>query len=123
MAGVREGRVSRRSDLILGAATLAVFIVVAMLGSLEKALACSIVFGVFLSIIQTKWESQVDRRFWFIIIGLALVHVAALWLIHIPELQFGLVSLPFALVDAFAMWGLINWVERRFPAKNGRPSE
>ncbi len=108
-------RVSRRSDLILGLSTVFVFGCVAIFASLEKALACSIVFGVFLSIIQTKWNKRRDRRFWIIIAILAIVHVIALSLIHIPELRFGLMSLSFALVDGFAMWWLINWIERRFP--------
>lgn len=107
--------VSRRSDLVLGMSTIVIFIGISLFSSLEKALACAIIFGVFLSIVQTRLQRQNDRRFWAIIAILAIIHIIALWLIHIPELRFGLMSLPFALADGFAMWGLINWIERRFP--------
>lgn len=99
------------------------FICIAFVASLEKALAGSVVFGVFLSIIQTKWNRR-DRRFWIVIAVLAVIHIALLALIHIPKLQFGLIVLPFALVDGFAIWWLINWVERKFPGtENGAVNE
>jgi hypothetical protein len=105
--------VSRRSDLILAAATLAVFICVAFLSTLGRALIYSVVFSVFLSIIQTKAKKS-DWQFWIIIAVLAIIHIAVLSLIRITQLKFGLIVLPFALVDGFAMWGFINWIERRF---------
>ena len=106
---------NRRADLILGTLTAAVFIGVAMYSTLEKALAFSVLFGVFSAIVQSKWESRHDIRFWLIISSFATAHIVLISLIHIPKVQFGLISLPFALVDGFAMWGLINWIERRFP--------
>lgn len=117
--------VSRRSDLILGLATICVFGLVALVASLERALAFSVVFGVFFSIVQTRWKSQNNRRFWLIVAVLAIIHVVILSLIRIPELRFGLVVLPFALVDGFAMWWLINWIEKGFPAEenNGQCSD
>ncbi len=112
-------RVSRRSDIVLVASTASVFLLVVLVSALEKALVFSVAFAVFLSIVQTKRQSWSDRRFWVILSILALIHVVVIWVAHIPELRFGLISLPFALVDGFAMWGLINWIERRFPvAKN-----
>jgi hypothetical protein len=110
--------VSRRSDLILGLATICVFGLVALVASLERALVFSVVFGVFFSIVQTRWKSQNGRRFWLIIAILATIHVVVLSLIRFPEPSFGLAVLPFALVDGFAMWWLINWIERRFPSEN-----
>ncbi len=109
--------VSRRSDLILIASTGLVFLVVVAFSNLEKALAFSVVFAVFLSIVQTKRQSWNDRRFWFILSILALAHIAVLSGIIIPELKFGLIVLPFALVDGFAIYWFLNWMERRFPAQ------
>ena len=110
--------VSRRSDMVLIVSTATVFIGVSLISSLEKALAFAVVFGVFLSIIQTRKQSQTDLRFWAVLAVLAIIHVAALLFIHIPDLEFGLISLPFALADAFLIWWLVNWIERRFPSKN-----
>lgn len=109
--------VSRRSDLILIASTALVFLVVVVFSNLEKALAFSVLFAVFLSIVQTKRESWSDRRFWFILSVLALAHIAVLSVINIPELKFGLIVLPFALLDGFAIYWFLNWIERRFPAQ------
>lgn len=111
----RNGAKDRRPDLILGACTAAVFIGVAMVSSLEKALAFSVAFGVFSAVIQAKWKSRHDWRLWAIVGIFGIAHVAILSLIHIAEPRFGLASLPFAIVDGFAMLGLINWIERRFP--------
>jgi hypothetical protein len=117
MAILKTRTVSRKSDLISAALIIFIFICVALISSLEKALAFSVTFGVFLAIIQTKWENRKNKRFWIILTILAIIHVVVLSLIHIPELRFGLICLPFALADGFAMWGLINWIERCFPAK------
>lgn len=112
MATPRESKVRRRSDFVLAAASLCVFAVAALLTNLDKALAFSVAFMVFLAIVQTKRESWSDTRFWAILTVLAIIHIVVLSLVHIPELRFGLISLPFALVDGFALWGFLNWIER-----------
>src|SRR6185312_13835347 len=107
--------VTRKSDLILVASAALVFFAVSLISSLEKALAFSAVFVVFLSIVQTKGVSRRDRRFWIEIAILAAIHVTALSFIQIPPLRFGLMVLPFMLIDGFAIWGFISWIDRRFP--------
>lgn len=106
---------SRRSDVILGAATLLVFVAVMLISNLEKALVFAVMFGVFSALAQSKWESRKNRLVWVILAVLAVIHIVVLSLVRIPELRFGLISLPFALVDGFAIYGLLNWIERRFP--------
>ena len=110
---------TRKSDLIGVLTVIAVFFALVIFVSPAKALAGCVVAGTFLSIIQTKKKSQRDRRFWTIIAVLAVIHIVVLSLIHIPEPRFGLMSLPFALADGFAIWGLLNWIERRFPTERG----
>jgi hypothetical protein len=110
--------VSRRSDLIGISVVLLVFCTAYFVSGAETALALSIIIGVFVAIIQTKPERQRDRRFWLLIAIIALVHVAALCLIRIPKLRFGLISLPVALADGFLIWGVISWIERRFPSQS-----
>ena len=100
---------------IVGICVLAVFILVTIFSSLEKAFALSMTFGVFAAIIQTKWESRMDWRFWSILSIFACVHLLAIYLIHFPRPELALAFVPVAMVDGFAMWGLINWIEQRFP--------
>ncbi len=94
---------------------VSVFFVVFLVSTPEKALASSLAFGVFRTIVGVKRESWAHRRFWVIIAILAIVHIVVLYVIHIPRLRAGAVAAPFAFVDAFAIWGLINWTQRRFP--------
>jgi hypothetical protein len=115
-ADTNEGRVSRRSDMILAVPTLVVFSIIAVVSTLERALAFALAVAVFISIIQTKKESWRDRRFWIVLTVFALAHLVILSLIRIPELRYGMMAMPFALADGFAMWGIINWLERRSPA-------
>jgi hypothetical protein len=89
------------------------------MSSLGKAFALALAFGVFLAIIQTKTESWADPRFWIILAVLAVIHVVVLSIVHIPEPRAGLEAAPFAFVDGFAMFGLLNWIERRFPRMKG----
>ncbi len=101
--------------MLLILSTGVVFITVAWLSNLEKALASGVIFGIFASIVSVKWESRHDLRFWIIISGFAVIHIVGLTLIDFPELRFGLMSLPFAFADGFIMWGVLNWIEKRFP--------
>jgi hypothetical protein len=108
----------RQVDNLLLITTAAVFFVVWPFGGMEKALASAVIFGVFSAIIQAKWGSRRDKRFWLVISVFAVVHIVALSLIQIPELRMGLISLPIALVDGFAMYRFINWIEKKFPNAN-----
>ena len=107
---------TRRNDLALLLLGIIVFVAFYFYFSAGEALAYSITVGVFLSIIQTKPRKLRNRRFWMILGILAVGHIVVLSLIRIPEPRFGLMSLPFALADGFAIWWLINWIERRFPS-------
>lgn len=107
-----------RVDWAIAGLIIIVMIFVALLSNLEKGLAAGVSVGIFATIIQTKSETRKeslsDRRFWFVIAVLAVIHVVAISIIRFPELQAGLVSLPFALVDGFGMWGLINLIEKHW---------
>jgi triacylglycerol esterase/lipase EstA (alpha/beta hydrolase family) len=85
------------------------------MSNLEKGLASSVTFGFFAAVIQTKWPSRGDWRFWAIIAAFALLHIVVLITVRFQQVRAGLISLPFALVDGFVMWGLINWVDKHFP--------
>jgi hypothetical protein len=80
-----------------------------------KSFAVAVVIAVFYVIISRSWDKRGDLRFWLIIGLFATAHIAALFLITFPHLKSGLVVLPVALVDGLAMWGIMNWIEKRFP--------
>ena len=114
---MKRGR--SRSDWIMAGLCLLTFSLVTWASNPETGIVAGITLGVFVTIIltkrETRKESLAERRFWLIIAILAAIHILAISLIRVPELQFGLLVLPFALADGFAMWWLINWIERRFP--------
>jgi hypothetical protein len=98
--------------------SLIVFIAVGWLTNLEKGFASASVFAVFAIIIQTKSEARSqslkERKFWVAIGIMAAFHAIALAFIDFPEFKFGLVILPFALVDGFVMWWTISYIEKLF---------
>lgn len=112
-------RTRSRVDWIILGTTLIVFALVSMVANLEKGLAFGSFIAVFGIIIQTKSETRNaslrEPQFWKVVVTLAVVHLVVLSVVHIPELEFGLVILPFAVMDGFAMWWIIAWMERRSP--------
>ena len=115
MMTVETVPVNRRSDLILVLLTLIVFGTASLVTNLERALAFAVAFSIFLAIIQTKRDSWASLRFWGILAAIAIVHIVVLAVVHIPKLSIGLISLPIALVDGFAIFALLNWIDRHFP--------
>lgn len=117
-------RKRRQETLMMAGLILPTLAVVTWLSNAEKGLAASSMVGVFYTIIRTKSETRKEslseHRFWAVIAILAVIHIVAISVIKFPELEAGLVSLPFALVDGFIMWGLIDWIERRFPRLGSR---
>ena len=112
--------VSRKSDMILLALGIITFFVFFTFLDAKRALACSVVSGIFVAIVQTKPRNRRDQTFWAVIAILAVIHVVLLAVIRIPEVRFGLMALPFALVDGFGMWWLVNRIERWWPAPSDR---
>lgn len=104
-----------RSERLVGVGWLIVFILVALVSTLENALAVSVSLGVLAAVVQTKWDRRRDPRMWVLIGIIAAVQLPAIFLVHIPRLSAGLVCLPFAFIEGFALLGLLNWIERRFP--------
>ena len=104
--------VTRRSDWILAAIIAPVFVVISLLTSLEQALVWSMVLAVFVSIVQTRWERRYQPKFISIMAFFAVAHVLVLAFAPISRFKFGLIVLPFAMVDALAMWSLIAWIDR-----------
>jgi hypothetical protein len=51
------------------------------------------------------------KLFWVSIAVFLFVHASAIVLVNIPHLSAGLIVLPLALADGFAMWGILNWIE------------
>ncbi|MGI8548232.1 MAG: hypothetical protein ACR2M1_13030 [Gemmatimonadaceae bacterium] len=112
-----ESTVARTNRSFWGiqSAIVVVFILVSLVSTPENGLGVAVTLGVLAVILQTKWGSRRDPRLWALIGIVGVVQLAAIFLIHIPRLSMGLVVLPFAAVEGLALWGLLNWMERRFP--------
>lgn len=107
-------RLSRTDWLVIGA-LLIIFVAVALVSTLEKAFAVSMSLGVFAAVVQQKWDSRRDPRMWALLGAVAAGQLSAICLIHIPRFSTGLIFVPVGLAEGFALWGLLNWIERRFP--------
>jgi predicted MFS family arabinose efflux permease len=87
--------------------------------AVEKAFVAALSVGVFYVIISREWDKRYDTRFWALISVFALIHVIALLFIRFshyrgPALT---IALPFMFIDGFAMWGILTWIDKRFPRK------
>jgi len=112
-ARLSEGRVR----FILVVFTALVFVVVAIASNLEKALAISVAFGAIATVVSVKLENGAGKTFWVVVSIFIAVHVVALTMIEFPQPRFGLIALPFGVIDALIMWGILNWTEKRFPGR------
>lgn len=76
----------------------------------ERAFAIAMTVFVFYALLVVKWNSIHQVRFWILITIFAIIHVMLLSTIEFPHYSGpSLIILPFALADAFAMWGILNW--------------
>ena len=92
-----------------------VYVAVSLISTAEKALVSAVAFTVFFAIISVKLEIKNQSwQFWAAILVFATAHIVAIAMIDFPEPRFGLVSLPFALVDGFVMWCILSWIDKRF---------
>ena len=106
------------SNGVVGVFVFLVFVLVDTASGLEKAFASAMTFGVFAAVLQTKWLSIRDWRFWAVILVFLIPHVVAICFIGFPRPDLAAAFVPVAIVDGFVIWGLINWIEKRFPAGN-----
>jgi len=105
-----------RGDWVIILSVAAVFIAVANVWTLEAGFAVGITAGVFVAVIQAKWDSRRDWRVWLILSVLAAVHVAVIVAFRLPEIKVGLAVTPFAIAEGLVILALINWMEKHFPA-------
>ena len=86
----------------------------------DRAFAVAMSVYVFYVIISREWDRRRERRFWVVMLIFAVLHVFALSLVKLPHYHVPSVAIafPFMFADGFAMWGILNWIEKRFPAEN-----
>ena len=105
-------QVSRKSDLALFVSTIAVFCLALVFFNPEKSLAFSILAGLVAAIVQDhNYES--GFIFWLSLGIIVLIHIAIICIINIPHLKFGLIAMPFAMIDGFAMSKFLKWISQR----------
>jgi hypothetical protein len=97
--------VARRSkwhDLLVAIATvLPVFVIVAYVSTLEKALLAGTVVGAMWVAVSERWQSRDQATFWPLIAAFGIINAIAIWAIPISgEFQAGLVvSYPLAMAE------------------------
>lgn len=79
-----------------------------------KALATVSTVAVFSVIVEHKWNLRRRRLFWFTMCVFVGIHLAALFFISFPTVRSGLVAVPIAVMDGFAMITILNWLEKQF---------
>jgi len=72
---------------IVGFLVLGVFICIALISSLEKAYASTVLFGIFCAIVQTKWKSRHHIRFWAILLLLFIPPAIVITVIDFPHIE------------------------------------
>jgi hypothetical protein len=79
-----------------------------------RALAAALTVGIFYVMISREWYQRTSKKFWVAVAAFAVIHLAALSILPFPDYHGpGLMLLPLALADGFAMYGVLRWVERR----------
>jgi hypothetical protein len=83
----------------------------------ERAFFVAMTIFVFYAIISVDWDKRREARFWGVLSTFAIAHIIALSLFKIPHLKGSslAVALPFMFIDGFVMWGVMNFIEKRFP--------
>lgn len=104
-----------RADWLIGAALVVIFILVALVSTLEKAFGVGMTVGILAAVVQAKWSSRRDPRMWVLIGAVGAVQLTGIFLIRIPRFTTGLIFAPFAIVEVLALSRLLNWMERRVP--------
>lgn len=97
--------------LLIGAV---IFVVVAFISTGENALAVSATWGVLASVVAQQWRSGKDPRLWVVAV-VAVIQMPVAFVVHIPRLRTGMICMPFVVIEGLALWGLLNWIDRRFP--------
>ena len=108
------GSQSTVTDRWLLFGTAVTFVVTSVLFGLERGLAFSVLFGVFTAVLQSKWESRREIRVWGVLLIFLIAHVVGILMINIKSVGAGAVVVPIAMIDGFAIYGFINWLERRY---------
>jgi hypothetical protein len=62
--------------------------------------------------VETMWDHRREKWLWVSLTVIALVHLAAIWLIpyRLPLGPAITYVLPLVMIDGFLMWGLLRWL-------------
>lgn len=102
---------SRGHDVIVAIATVTpVFVIVALLSTLEKALLAATVFGAMWVAVSERWQARVKRGFISLVGVFALVNAVLIWALppvgpFRPALA---VSYPLGMAEGFLLYWLLG---------------
>jgi hypothetical protein len=102
---------SRWHDVFVAVATvLPVFVIVAYVSTLEKALLAGTVVGAMWVAASERWQSRDKAGFWPLIVVFGIINVIGIWAIPITgEFRAGLVvSYPLAMAEGVLLYWLLG---------------
>ena len=102
---------SRGNDALVAISTVTpVFVVVASISTLEKALLAATVFGAAWVAISERWQQREKQGFWPLVGLFALVNALAVWgfPVSVPFGSALSVSYPLAIAEGFFLYWLLG---------------
>lgn len=102
---------------------LPLFIVVASVSTLEKALLATTVSGALWVAVSERWQERARRGFWVVVAAFALANAAAIWALPVVgPFNAGLaVSYPLGLAEGFLLYWLLGRLKPQ--VRNGVESQ
>jgi len=104
-------RRSRGHDALVAIATVTpVFVAVAFLSTLEKALLAATVFGAIWVAVSERWQQRDRLGFWPLIGVFALMNAVAIWALPVagPFKAALVVSYPLGMAEGFLLYWLLG---------------
>jgi amino acid transporter len=105
---------NRKRDLLVAFGAGGIYFALRMLIQDERAFLIALSAFLFYAVIASRWDNRRDKWFWIAVLVFAAIHVVVLATLRLPRFEGPSLAIaaPFMFADGFAMWGLLNWIER-----------
>jgi hypothetical protein len=106
---------SRGHDALVALATVTpVFVAVALISTLEKALLAATVFGAIWVAVSERWQERDKQGFWPLVGLFAVLNAVAIWALPVVgPFKAGLaVSYPLGMAEGFLLYWMLGRLSR-----------
>jgi hypothetical protein len=100
----------RHDRLVALATVIPVFVVVALISTLEKALLAATVFGAVWVAVTERWQNRTNAGFWGLVGFFAIANALTIWALPVVgpfKAALG-VSYPLGLAEGFLLYWLLG---------------